>query len=52
MIKKHPTSFHLAPADIADLDYLVAAGVFTNRSDAGRGVMRKGIEATKKERGI
>jgi Arc/MetJ-type ribon-helix-helix transcriptional regulator len=47
-----PTSIRLAPADLADLEYLVDRGIFTSQSDAVRAALRKGVEQIKKERGF
>ncbi|WP_406657260.1 hypothetical protein V7O62_01525 [Methanolobus sp. ZRKC2] len=52
MTNRNPTSFRLSPVDRCDLQLLVDQGIFTNMSDAGRGALRKGIEAIKEERGI
>ncbi|MBP2030325.1 hypothetical protein [Methanohalophilus levihalophilus] len=52
MTENYPTSFRLARADKEDLCELVKNGIFTNVSDAGRGAMRRGIQAIKEERGI
>ncbi|MDY0385685.1 hypothetical protein RE474_04365 [Methanolobus sediminis] len=52
MSENYPTSFRLARADKEDLCDLVKSGIFTNVSDAGRGAMRRGIQAIKEERGM
>ncbi|MDP2215773.1 MAG: hypothetical protein Q8J68_00555 [Methanolobus sp.] len=52
MSENYPTSIRLARADKEDLSELVKHGIFTNVSDAGRGAMRRGIQAIKEERGI
>ena len=52
MSENYPTSIRLARADKEDLCELVKNGIFTNVSDAGRGAMRRGIQAIKEERRI
>lgn len=48
----HPISLRVSPVDKEDLNEFVELGIFRNFSDAGRGVLRIGIEQVKKTRGV
>ncbi len=52
MAQEKPTSVRLSDADQKDIEELVKKGIYTHEADALRAVIRKGIEAVKKERGL